>query len=155
FLRSAAATALAIFLVFAPVTPTLAQNQAPQNPPPAPAQGQAPNATQAQPFHIAEGTDYTQPTPFFPHVLLPYKPRHIDLPQFVNSPHIMDLVQNGQLRITVEDAVELALENNLDISVQRYNSLLWETDYLRAKGGAVARGVAATGTALPFATLPL
>jgi outer membrane protein len=176
FVRSITTVTLASLLVFAPLTPALAQNQAPpQSPNPAPSQQQAPAATQAQPtqpatqaqptqivtqvppvpFHIAIGPDYSQPKPYFPHVLLPYEGRQIDVPVYTNSPRIDQLIQDGQLRITEEDAVELALENNLDIAVQRYNAWMWETDLLRAKGGGILRGLAATGTTLPFVTVPL
>jgi outer membrane protein TolC len=64
------------------------------------------------------------------------------------------MIANGQLRLTVMDAVELALENNIDIAVQRYNSWLWETDILRGEAGQTTRGVATTGTANLFAALP-
>lgn len=51
------------------------------------------------------------------------------------------LVQNGKLYLTLHDALALALENNLDIEVGRYNLLLADTDLLRAKGGGSLRGI--------------
>jgi outer membrane protein len=176
--RQIAAIAVTGLLAFAPV-PGMAQNLPPaQDSAPAPTPQQAPppaqtpaptdqNSTPApipqqepppgQPFHIPLGPDYSiiASRPYFPNVLLPYKTMHMDSPQLVNSPRIEQLIQNGQLRITVQDAIELGLENNTDISVQRYNSWLWETDILRAKAGNIIRGVAVTGTNLPIANLPL
>ena len=51
------------------------------------------------------------------------------------------LVRDGKLYLTLHDALALALENNLDIEVERYNLLLSETDLLRAKGGGSLRGI--------------
>jgi len=51
------------------------------------------------------------------------------------------LVRNGKLYLTLHDAIALALENNLDIEVERYNLLLSDTDLLRAKGGGSLRGI--------------
>ena len=51
------------------------------------------------------------------------------------------LVHDGKLYLTLHDALSLALENNLDIEVERYNLLLSDTDLLRAKGGGSLRGI--------------
>ncbi len=58
-----------------------------------------------------------------------------------NSTKLQDLIQNGKLVLSVEDAVELALENNLDIGVARYQLPLAELDVLRANSGGAARGI--------------
>src|SRR5262249_49859089 len=104
---------------------------------------------------IPAGPDYSEGRPFFPHVFLPYTGLHMPAPQFTNSPRIEQLIQNGQLRITMQDTIELALESNTDIAVQRYNSWIAETDILRAKGGATTRGSTISGTAQPLASSPL
>ena len=44
--------------------------------------------------------------------------------------------------LALDDAIALALENNLDIAVARYNLPIAQTDLLRAKGGGATRGVA-------------
>jgi outer membrane protein len=59
-----------------------------------------------------------------------------------NSPHLEELILNGQLKLSMEDAIALALENNLDIAVARYNLPLAQTDLLRARAGGATRGVA-------------
>ncbi len=51
------------------------------------------------------------------------------------------LIHDDTLYLTLRDALALALENNLDVEVERYNLLLSETDLLRAKGGGSLRGI--------------
>ena len=53
-----------------------------------------------------------------------------------------NLIVDGKLMLTLDDAIALALENNLDIAVARYNLPIAQTDLLRAKGGGATRGVA-------------
>jgi len=48
-------------------------------------------------------------------------------------------VSDGKLRLSIEDTIELALENNLDIAVARYNIAFSQTDLLRTQGGGSAR----------------
>jgi outer membrane protein TolC len=58
-----------------------------------------------------------------------------------NSERLHSLISGGKLRLSLEDALALALENNLDISVARYNLGFAQTDLLRAKSGGATRGV--------------
>ena len=51
------------------------------------------------------------------------------------------LIRDGKLYLTLQDAIALALENNLDVEVQRYNLTLAGTDAVRAAGGGSARGI--------------
>ncbi len=60
-------------------------------------------------------------------------------PPLANTPRISQLIQNGQLMLSLEDAVSLALENNLDIAVQRFTPWLDEANLLYAKSGANGR----------------
>jgi outer membrane protein len=59
-----------------------------------------------------------------------------------NSQRLGSLIVNGELHLSLADAIELALENNLEIAVARYNLPIAQTDLLRAKGGGASRGVA-------------
>jgi len=77
----------------------------------------------------------------FPTLIAPYKPIRIDQPDLVNAPRIDQLIHDGKLQITLQDAVELALENSLDIAVQRYYPWIADTDILRTEAGAQGRGV--------------
>jgi len=51
------------------------------------------------------------------------------------------LVKDGKLYLTLHDAIALAIENNLDVEVERYNIVLADTDVFRAKGGGSTRGI--------------
>ncbi len=83
--------------------------------------------------------DYSIAQPFYPHFTLPYKPIAVPEPALTNSPRIEQLVQSGKLMLSLEDAVSLALENNMDIAVQRFTPLLDETALLRARSGVNGR----------------
>ena len=50
-------------------------------------------------------------------------------------------MQNGKLMLSMNDAVALAMENNLDIAIQRYNLNIADTDILRAEAGGSTLGV--------------
>jgi outer membrane protein TolC len=56
-------------------------------------------------------------------------------PVLTNSPRIEELLQGGKLMLSLQDAISLALENNLAIQVQRYTPWLDEVNLLRAKSG--------------------
>ena len=58
-----------------------------------------------------------------------------------NSSRIESLVRAGNLYLSLQDAIALALENNLDIEVQRYNPAIANMDLIRAKGGGTLRGI--------------
>src|SRR3954471_14450196 len=58
-----------------------------------------------------------------------------------NSGRMDALLRAGRLYLSLQDAVALALENNLDIELQRYGPRLAEADLLRARAGGVVRGV--------------
>jgi outer membrane protein len=51
------------------------------------------------------------------------------------------LMRDGKLYLTLHDAIALAIENNLDVEVNRYNLLLADTDLTRAQGGGNLRGI--------------
>ncbi len=46
-----------------------------------------------------------------------------------------------KLYLTLQDAIDLAIENNLDVEVERDNIVLADTDLLRARGGGSTRGI--------------
>lgn len=85
--------------------------------------------------------DYTNGAPVFPHVLGPYKAKTVPTPSLTNSPRINNLIQDGNLMLSLDDAIILALENNLDLVIARYNLPIADTDILRTKSGANDRGV--------------
>jgi outer membrane protein len=78
----------------------------------------------------------------FPRGFYPYTVPSLAGPRLANSPRLQDLIVGGKLTLTLDDAIALALENNLEIAVTRYDLPIAQTDLLRAKGGGATRGVA-------------
>src|SRR5437899_506379 len=70
-----------------------------------------------------------------------YKPGTVSVPNFSDSARVQSLIRAGQMYLSLQDAIALALENNLDLELQRYGLRIAETDTLRANGGGVLRGV--------------
>jgi outer membrane protein len=105
---------------------------------PLPQAPQPASAPTAQQFNLI---DYSRPQPAFPNVLAPYKPQDVDPPQLSNTPRIEQLLQSGKLMLSMDDAIALALENNFDIAIARYNLNIADTDILRAKSGDSILGV--------------
>src|SRR5579885_406677 len=77
----------------------------------------------------------------FPNPIAPYTPRHVDEPNLANTSRIDSLMRDGKLYLSLNDAIALALENNLDVAIARYNLNIADTDVLRAKAGAQTLGV--------------
>jgi outer membrane protein TolC len=98
----------------------------------------APSSPQPQQFHLE---NFDKPQGYFPNPIAPYKPRYLPPPNLNNTPRIEQLMQNGKIMLSIDDAVTLALENNLDIGIARYNLNIADTDVLRAKAGAAILGV--------------
>ena len=70
-----------------------------------------------------------------------YLPTDVPEPQLTNSPLLTQLIRDGKLYLSLKDAIRLALENNLDLAIARYNLPIANTDILRTKAGGVFRGV--------------
>jgi outer membrane protein len=103
-----------------------------------PAQRAVSLSSSTQPFDVQE---YSKPKSHFPNPLGPYTARHVAPPNLANTPRIDQLLHDGKLYISMNDAVALALENNLDIAIARYNLNIADTDVWRAKAGAAILGV--------------
>jgi outer membrane protein len=99
-------------------------------------QASLPQAPTAKPGNEFVTTDYSKPKRPFPNVIAPYTPRHVPPPDLSNTPRLEQLMREGKLYLSMDDAVALALENNLDIGISRYNFGIADTDILRSKGGA-------------------
>ena len=80
-------------------------------------------------------------TPNFLRLLGPFRPANV--PQLFpgDGARLNSLVKDGKLYLTLHDAIALAIENNLDVEVERYNIVLANTDVVRAKGGGSTRGI--------------
>ena len=98
--------------------------------------------------------------PSAPALVRPYFAPEIPPVRLANSGRLSELVRGGNLYLTVQDAIALALENNIDIEVARYNPLIaaWNVTRNQAGGslpgvpsnasqaGAVASGQGVTGS---------
>lgn len=100
----------------------------------------APNAPTAQTPPVP-ALNFAKPVGYFPNPLGPYTPRHLSAPNLANSHRIDDMLHDGKLYLSINDAITLALENNLDIAIQRYNLNIADTDVLRANAGSTILGV--------------
>jgi outer membrane protein len=106
-----------------------------QEPPAAPTPQ---NTPEARPLPVL---NYAKPVSHFPNPIGPYTPRHLSAPNLANTARIDSLMRDGKLYLSLNDAIALALENNLDIAIARYNLNIADTDVLRAKAGASTLGV--------------
>jgi outer membrane protein TolC len=70
-----------------------------------------------------------------------YLPDEVPKPQLANSPLLDRLIHDGKLYLSLKDAIRLALEDNLDLAIARYNLPIANMDILRTKAGGVFRGV--------------
>ena len=70
-----------------------------------------------------------------------YSPSQVPEPQLANSPLLNQLIHDGKLYLSLKDAIRLALENNLDLAIARYNLPIADMDILRTKAGGIFRGV--------------
>jgi len=161
FARSLVATLLAGLIAGGQAWPVFAQdpqqNPAPALPAPAPVQTANPTPL-APAIPVSLGLskyNFTRAPRPFPNLIDPYKPIHIDEPNLTNSPRIDQLVHDGKLELTLQDAVELALENSLDIVVQRYAPWFADLDILKADSGGFGRGSQNTAVSSSTANIPV
>jgi outer membrane protein len=81
--------------------------------------------------------------------LSPYRVPVVPPSSSQNSNLISRLLHDGKLSLSLQDAIELAVENNFDVELQRYDREFALTDSVRAKGGGLLRGVPTTIEELP------
>jgi len=70
-----------------------------------------------------------------------YRATLVPQPNLANTPRIDALVHDGVLELSLRDAIMLALENNLDLAIARYNIPIAQADILRTQAGGSFRGV--------------
>jgi outer membrane protein TolC len=116
---------VAIFTIFALLAqPFFVQAQSPSQ-----------NISAAPARRVTLGTDYSSEKKWFPNPIPPYTSLQIAASAVTNSPRIGQLLQNGKLMLSLQDAISLALEDNLAIAVSRYTPWLDQVNLLRAKSG--------------------
>jgi outer membrane protein len=119
------------------VTASIALSEPQQNPAGAP----LPNAPEVQKLPQPTHMDYSKPVPLLPNPFARYIPRDVAPPIFTNSPRIAGTIQNGKFMLSLNDAIAIALVDNLDIAVARYTLPIADTDILRTKAGGFFQGV--------------
>src|SRR6266849_3697497 len=131
YARPLLAAIRAVALVGGAISTAFGQD-APQSPQAAPAK----TATPIVPVSLGSAKyNYRRSPRPFPNLLAPYSPIKIEEPSLTNSPRIDQLIHDGKLELSLQDAVELALENNMDIVLQRYNPWFADTGILKARAG--------------------
>ena len=80
----------------------------------------------------------------FPHLHDPFKtytPVNVPRPSITNSVRLDQCIHDGKLYLSIDDAIDLALENNLDLAVARYDLPIANMDILRTAAGGISLGV--------------
>jgi outer membrane protein len=148
FARPLMATLLAALLAVGTLSPAYAQDApAVQSPTgePKPANSPSPSISLGSSKY-----NFTRGPRSFPNLIAPYYPISIPEPGATNTPKLEQMIHDGKLELTLQDAVELALANNMDIVVARYNPWFADTDILKTESGGTGRGTA--GASFPFST---
>ena len=108
-----------------------------------------PGALRAQtPEGNALVRDYSKGPNWFGNFIAPYRQQTIPPVSLENSPRIRELIHDGKLEISMADALALAIENNLDVAVERQVVPMSQTDVLRTSAGSAARGF--SGATIPL-----
>lgn len=90
---------------------------------------------------VVEAINVQPPTGGLGWLTHPYQAGTVPPIRLTNSPRFNELIRGGNLYLTAADVVALAIENNIDIEVQRYGPLLAKQVLLRAQGGGALRSV--------------
>ena len=89
----------------------------------------------------AQTLPFTVQKPAGPSMLRPYRASTVPGVRLTNSARLNSLLRAGKLYLTVQDAIALAIENNLGLEIDRYGPLLAQASLERALAGGPVRGV--------------
>ena len=132
-MRSATARAVAVSMICFLISPLGAQTQAQETFPPlsaGPAKGPLPDAG-GRVASVTYGAGF----------IGDYHRGSVSPFEVQNSPRIRDLIRAGIIYLSLQDAIALALENNLDLQWERYSVRMSQTDSLRTRAGGTLRGL--------------
>ena len=88
------------------------------------------------------GRNFSKPFgPLLGNPINAYRPTSIGKASFANSVRLDNLVKDGKIYLSLSDAIALAIENNYDIAIARYDLDIADTDILRTKAGFSPLGV--------------
>jgi outer membrane protein len=148
FFRSLLAAALIGVMAGTPVVQLRAQE------PSSPSQGQAP-AQGGVPISLGVSKfDYSRSPKAFPRIVDPYVMQYVDPALLSNSPRLDSLIHDGKMPLSLQDAIALALENSMDIVVQRYNPWIGDVSLLKARAGGYGYGTPGSIAVGSTANLP-
>ncbi|HTU35831.1 MAG TPA: TolC family protein [Candidatus Acidoferrum sp.] len=98
--------------------------------------------------HFGLGPDYSRAKSWFPNPFDQYWQTTVPQPTLTNTPKIDQLIQDGKLNLSLDDAISLALENNLDIRVQQYQTWIAQTQLLKAESGGIPQAASTQSVVL-------
>ena len=84
-----------------------------------------------------------------------YRPQTVAPVDLSNTPRLESLLRAGNLYLSLQEVIALALENNLDIAIARYGPAAAEQDLRRARAGGALRGVNTNVTTGPTSAAPI
>jgi outer membrane protein len=148
FFRPLLAAVLVGVMAGTPLVPLRAQEPSSPSQKQAPAQGGVPISLGVSKF------DYSRPPKWFPNIVNPYEMQYVDPALLTNSPRLDQLIHDGKLPLSLQDAIALALENSMDIVVNRYNPWMADTSLLKARAGGFGYGAPGTIATESTANLP-
>src|SRR4029077_9357556 len=90
--------------------------------------------------------------PHAPVLWRPYLGATVPPVRLTNSSRLYSLMRAGKLYLTVQDAIALAIENNLDLEVNRYGPVTAEWNLARLRAGGALAGVTAGNTLVNLVT---
>ncbi|MCC6589130.1 MAG: TolC family protein [Bryobacterales bacterium] len=88
--------------------------------------------------------DYGRQPGFLERIKYPFTVREVSPIRLANSSRLENLIRAGKLYLSLQDTIALALENNLDIELQRYGPEIARASLLRAEAGGLLRGIPST-----------
>jgi outer membrane protein TolC len=102
----------------------------------------APAPVQTEPFSLRPSArDFSRPAAsLLGNPINTFRPTTISKASFVNSVRLGDLVKDGKIYLSLSDAIALAIENNFDIAIARYDLDIADTDILRTHTGQAPLG---------------
>jgi outer membrane protein len=131
-----------------PVAPIVAQE------PSSPAQGHA-AAQGGVPISLGVSKfDFSRAPSWFPNIINPYRTQYVDPGVLTNSPRLDQLIHDGKMPLSLQDAIALALENSMDIVVQRYTPWMADVSLLKARAGGYSYGTPGSIAVGSTANLP-
>lgn len=125
---------VAVYLVASLAVGVPAFAQAPQQNS-SPAQGDAAQNASVPYTSFLFSRDYSKGKRSFPNIFAPYTSEYVPPPNLINSSNIYSMIHDGKLEISLQDAIGLALRNDLNIAFEEYVPWVDETNLLNAEGG--------------------